>query len=90
MPPRRSLSVPHDPPPAAPDPLAEAFCTYLENERDASRHTVGNYARALAAFRAATPGAPGWLECDTEPFREYLFQVMKRGQSRAYVRLQFA
>ncbi len=74
----------------APDPLAEAFCDYLENERNASPHTVSNYSRALAAFRTAMPTAPGWLECDTEPFREYLYQLMKRGQSRAYVRLQFA
>ncbi len=76
--------------PTAPDPLAEAFCAYLENERNASPYTVGNYSRALTAFRAAMPSAPGWLECDAEPFREYLFQVMKRGQARAYVRLQFA
>ena len=72
------------------DPLVEAFCDYLENERNASPHTIGNYSRALAAFREAMPGAPDWLECDIEPFREHLFQIMKRGQSRAYVRLQFA
>ena len=72
------------------DPDADAFLAYLEDERNASPHTVGNYARALAAFRTAMPGAPGWLECDTELFREHLFQIMKRGQSRAYVRLQFA
>lgn len=72
------------------DPLAEAFLDYLENERNASRYTLGNYSRALAAFRAATPEGPGWLECGTESFREHLFQIMKRGQSRAYVRLQFA
>ncbi len=79
-------------PPRSPtaDPDAEAFLTHLEDERNASPNTVGNYARALAAFRTATPGAPGWRECDTEVFREHLFQIMKRGQSRAYVRLQFA
>ena len=76
-------------PPTA-DPDAEAFLSYLEDERNASPYTVGNYARALAAFRTAMPGAPGWQECDTELFREHLFQIMKRGQSRAYVRLQFA
>ena len=72
------------------DPLAEEFGGYLENERNASPHTVGNYARALAAFRATNPAAPDWPQCTTETFREHLFQIMKRGQSRAYVRLQFA
>ena len=80
-------NVPHE---ARADPLAEAFIDYLENERNASPHTVGGYSRALAAFRTAMPAAPGWLECDVEPFREHLFQIMKRGQSRAYVRVQFA
>ncbi len=90
MPPRRSQPETSHPRPVAPDPLAETFFDYLENERNASRYTIGNYSRALAAFRATLPTAPGWLECDTEPFREYLFQLMKRGQARAYVRLQFA
>ena len=75
---------------ASADVLVEAFCDYLEDERNASKHTVGNYSRALTAFRVAMPNAPDWPECDVELFREHLFQIMKRGQSRAYVRLQFA
>ena len=72
------------------DRLLEAFVDYLENERNASGHTVEAYTRALAAFRAAQPGAPDWPACQTEHFREHLFDCMKRGLARAYVRLQFA
>ena len=76
------------PPPK--DRLVEAYLDYLENERNSSPHTLTNYGRALDSFREAQPDAPGWMECDTEPFRDYLFDLMKRGQARAYVRLQFA
>ena len=78
------------PPRAAADPLVEAFLDYQENERNASPHTLQAYGRALEAFRAAQPSAPGWMDCQTDHFRDYLFDVMKRGQARAYVRLQFA
>ena len=77
-------------PPRPKDRLVEAYLDYLENERNASAHTLAAYRRALDGFRDAQPKAPGWTECTTEPFREYLFDVMKRGQARAYVRLQFA
>ena len=76
--------------PRAADRLAEAFLDYLENERNSSAHTVQAYSRALADFRESQPAAPGWLECGTDPFRDYLFDCMKRGLARSYVRLQFA
>ncbi len=76
--------------PRAKDRLAEAYLDYLENERNASEHTLTAYRRALDDFRDAQPEAPGWTECPTDVFRDYLFEVMKRGQARAYVRLQFA
>ena len=72
------------------DRLVEAYFDYLENERNSSAHTLTAYRRALDGFRDAQPDAPGWTECTTEPFRDYLFDLMKRGQARAYVRLQFA
>jgi integrase/recombinase XerC len=74
----------------AKDRLAEAFLDYLENERNASEHTLEAYGRAFESFREVLPDAPGWRECQTDHFRDYLFDCMKRGQARAYVRLQFA
>ena len=76
--------------PAVADPLVESFLAFLENERNASHRTLDVYGRALDAFRAAQPAAPGWADCQTDHFRDYLFDLMKRGQARAYVRLQFA
>ena len=76
--------------PRARDRLVEAYLDHLENERNSSEHTLEAYRRALDGFRDAQPDAPGWTECTTEPFRDYLFDLMKRGQARAYVRLQFA
>ena len=68
----------------------EAFLDFLDHERNASAHTLRLYARALDDFRAAMPDAPGWLDCQTDHFRDYLFALMKRGLARASVRLQFA
>src|SRR5262249_52985916 len=70
------------------DPLAEEFLRYLENERNASPRTLKAYREALTAFRAEnrTP----WKKCTAEEFREYLFEITKRGQARSYIRLQFS
>src|SRR6266705_6317496 len=70
------------------DPLTEEFLRYLENERNASPRTVKAYRQALTAFRPEnrTP----WKTCTADDFRDYLFAIMKRGQARSYVRLQFS
>jgi site-specific recombinase XerD len=70
------------------DPLAEEFLRYLGVERNASLRTVKAYRQALTAFRAEnkTP----WKKCTVDDFRDYLFAIMKRGQARSYVRLQFS
>src|SRR5882757_7183769 len=70
------------------DPLAEEFLRYLANERNASPRTLKAYRQALMAFRAEnqTP----WKKCRGDDFRDYLFAIMKRGQARSYVRLQFS
>jgi integrase/recombinase XerC len=70
------------------DHLAEEFIRYLAVERNASPRTVKAYRQALNAFRAQnkTP----WKKCTGNDFRQYLFAVMKRGQARSYVRLQFS
>jgi integrase/recombinase XerC len=73
---------------ASRDPLTEEFLRYLANERNASPRTLKAYRQALTAFRAEnrTP----WKKCRGNDFRDYLFAIVKRGQARSYVRLQFS
>src|ERR1700746_2857479 len=68
--------------------LVEEFLRYLKVERNASPRTLKAYRQALIAFRAQT--ARTWKQCTTDDFRDYLFAIMKRGQARSYVRLQFS
>src|SRR5689334_12446697 len=70
------------------DALIEEFLRYLVNERNASTRTLKAYRHALIGFRAEnkTP----WKKCAADDFRDYLFALMKRGQARSYVRLQFS
>ncbi|MGH8527064.1 MAG: tyrosine-type recombinase/integrase, partial [Gammaproteobacteria bacterium] len=42
----------------------------------------------LTTFRAETKTP--WKKCTANDFRDYLFALMKRGQARSYVRLQFS
>jgi site-specific recombinase XerD len=70
------------------DSLTEEFLRYLANERNASPRTLKAYRHALTGFRAQdkTP----WKTCTSDNFRDYLFALMKHGQARSYLRLQFS
>ncbi len=70
------------------DPLVEEFLHYLANERNASPRTLKAYRKALSAFSAENRSS--WKKCTADDFRDYLFTLMKRGQARSYVRLQFS
>jgi integrase/recombinase XerC len=70
------------------DSLVEEFLRYLANERNASPRTLKAYRQALTAFRAENKTA--WKKCTADDCRDYLFALMKRGQARSYVRLQFS
>ena len=70
------------------DSLVEDFCRYLAVEQNASPRTLKAYRQSLNAFRAHS--TKPWKECRTDDFRDYLFAIMKRGQARSYVRLQFS
>ena len=64
------------------------FLRHLAVERNASPRTLKAYRQSLAAFRALN--TKPWKQCTTDDFRDYLFAIMKRGQARSYVRLQFS
>jgi integrase/recombinase XerC len=74
--------------PVGRDPLTEEFLRYLAVERNASSRTLKAYRQALAGFRSETKSP--WKKCTADNFRDYLFALMKRGQARSYVRLQFS
>src|SRR2546430_4612938 len=70
------------------DNLAEEFLRYLAVERNASPRTLKAYRQALTAFRGKNQKP--WKQSTPDDFRDYLFGIMKRGQARSYVRLQFS
>jgi site-specific recombinase XerD len=74
--------------PSKKDPLTEEFLRYLAVERNASPRTLKAYRQAFERFRVHQK-AP-WKKCTADNFRDYLFAIMKRGQARSYVRLQFS
>ena len=73
---------------SARDPLVEEFLRYLTNEQNASPRTLKAYRHALTSFREKSKTA--WKKCTADDFRNYLFVLMKRGQARSYVRLEFS
>jgi len=83
LPVKRNLKTPSEK-----DKLSEEFLRYLAVERNVSPRTLKAYREALTAFRARNPKR--WKQCTTDDFRDYLFAIMKRGQARSYVRLQFS
>jgi integrase/recombinase XerC len=74
--------------PAEKDKLADEFLHHLAVERNASPRTLKAYRQALAAFREQN--TKPWKQCTPDDLRDYLFAIMKRGQARSYVRLQFS
>ncbi len=81
--------MPRTPQPKKPkDRLLAAFLHHLEFERNSAPRTLINYRHALEML-LASPGFPGWKECDAPRFRAFLFECMKK-DARATVRLRFA
>ena len=73
----------------SPDLLGEEFFSYLESGRNYSPQTLRAYRQALAQFHAFKPSL-AWQEATADDFRSYLLELMKKGKSRATIRLAFA
>jgi site-specific recombinase XerD len=71
------------------DPLSDDFLDYLGGGKNYSPQTLRSYRQALGQFRKFRPGL-AWTEATADDFRAYLFDLMKRGRSRATIRLTFA
>ena len=71
------------------DPLSDDFLDYLGGGKNYSPQTLRSYRQALGQFRKFRPGL-AWTEATADDFRAYLFDLMKRGRSRATIRLSFA
>jgi site-specific recombinase XerD len=71
------------------DPLSEEFFHYLEGGKNYSPQTLRAYRQALEKFRSFRPNL-AWSEATPDDFRAYLLDLMKKGQSRATIRLGFA
>jgi len=74
-----------------PDPDEQAFFDFMETERSASPRTVRNYRAALATYAGWRGEAfEGWRKATIDDFRDYLFELMKKGLKRSTIRLRFA
>ena len=76
--------------PTETDHLAEEYFEFLSVEKNASPRTLANYEHALLEFTRRYDAFPGWLECNADDFRRYLFDCMKRDMARSTIRLHFA
>jgi integrase/recombinase XerC len=68
----------------------ERYLQYLEVERNASPRTVIAYRHALTTFKTSGANRASWEHCKPQQFREFLFECMRKGMARSYVRLTFA
>lgn len=68
-----------------------AFFEFQATEKSGSLRTLANYQHGLAAYLKWRGNLfNGWRTEDADHFRDYLFDLMKQGFSRATIRLRFA
>lgn len=68
-----------------------AFFEFQATEKSGSPRTLANYQHGLAAYLKWRGNLfNGWRTEDADHFRDYLFDLMKQGFSRATIRLRFA
>ncbi|MBK1881815.1 tyrosine recombinase XerC [Luteolibacter pohnpeiensis] len=69
----------------------DSFLSFQETEKAASPRTLVNYRDALAAYREwRGERFAGWKKEQADDFRDYLFDLMKKGLKRATIRLRFS
>jgi integrase/recombinase XerC len=67
------------------------FLEFQETEKNASPLTLRNYAAALHEYQEwRASHFSSWREEAAENFRDYLYELMKRGLKRSTIRLRFA
>jgi integrase/recombinase XerC len=71
------------------DPLVDGFLDHLGDGKNYSPQTLRAYRQSLSGFRSFNPRVE-WTSATADHFRAYLFDLMKKGRSRATIRLQFA
>ena len=68
-----------------------AFFEFQATEKSGSPRTLANYQQGLAAYLIWRGNLfNSWRTEDADHFRDYLFDLMKQGFSRATIRLRFA
>lgn len=65
------------------------FLSYLEAEKNASRHTVSTYRTAIESFREFRPSR-AWPTLQADDYRAWVLDMMKREMARASVRLRLS
>ncbi|MCU0797813.1 MAG: tyrosine recombinase XerC [Akkermansiaceae bacterium] len=71
--------------------MVEDFLRFLATEKNASPRTLVNYRQALEKFATDLgTSPPPWRDLDPEPFRDWLYRMMKSGLAKATIRLRFA
>jgi len=76
-------------PVVASDALAEKFLHYLEGEKNVSPLTLRNYRASLLAFQSFRPGV-AWEDAAPFDFRDFLFDLSKKGRKKTTIRSKFA
>lgn len=67
------------------------FLEFQETEKNASPLTVRNYSAALKVYEEWRGKAfTGWRDETPDNFRNYLYELMKKGMKRSTIRLRFA
>lgn len=69
-------------------PMLDAFCNYLENERQASPNTVSSYRRDIGQFAELVRGDrefDRWPEVSADEARTFLYELSQRNEAKSSI-----